>query len=335
MPRQERSSSSQAHTRFSPELFAAVATGASIGLAYLLGASTSDVLLRPAQLVGVASLFSVCVCVFGVAVVWFRRVVVRTTRSQELLQAELERRERFWASAAHDVKSHLAAMALRTELLKRRMGHDARTESLETGLDELRLASKRVAVIITELQDVARLNLGAPLNLELRPTDLVALARGAIQDAEMMTNLDRPFKLSTPAGEVLGSWDAMRIGRVISNLLDNAVKYSPPGSEVEVRIAESWEGGRGWACLTVADHGLGIPAEDLPHIFERFHRASNVRALIPGTGLGLAGAQEIVRQHGGDIVVESQQGSGSSITIRLPLEAPQVSASLAPDLKSA
>jgi signal transduction histidine kinase len=107
------------------------------------------------------------------------------------------------------------------------------------------------------------------------------------------------------------------LGRVLDNLLDNAVKFSPRGGTVEVTLG--CEGHQ--AVLTVADRGEGIPATDLPHIFERFRRGRNVEGRIPGTGIGLAGVQSIVEQHRGTISVESQVGVGTTFTIRLPLGA--------------
>ena len=84
-------------------------------------------------------------------------------------------------------------------------------------------------------------------------------------------------------------------------------------------ITRREEAGEEWAVLTVRDVGLGLPAPDLPHVFERFRRGSNVTKWIAGRGIGLAGAQQIVEQHGGTISVESEEGNGSTFTVRLPL----------------
>jgi signal transduction histidine kinase len=113
---------------------------------------------------------------------------------------------------------------------------------------------------------------------------------------------------------VIGDWDGPRLRRVLDNLLSNAIKYSPAGGEVVVTLAADGDS----AVLRVRDQGLGIPAEDLPHIFERFRRARNAAEIV-GTGLGLSGARQLVEQHGGTIQVESQEGAGSTFTVRLPL----------------
>jgi len=115
--------------------------------------------------------------------------------------------------------------------------------------------------------------------------------------------------------EIVGELDCQRLERVLLNLLTNAVKYSPDGGDVEITVAKDGP----VAVLAVRDSGIGIPAADLPHIFERFYRASNVGDQQRGTGLGLAGVQQIVEQHGGQIRAASGPGAGSTFTVRLPL----------------
>jgi signal transduction histidine kinase len=107
---------------------------------------------------------------------------------------------------------------------------------------------------------------------------------------------------------------------VLDNLLDNAVKYSPRGGAVQVTISVDETATEDVAVLSVIDCGEGIPQSDLPHIFERFHRGRNV-GRIPGTGIGLAGVQRIVELHNGTISAESQVGTGTTFTLRLPLVA--------------
>jgi signal transduction histidine kinase len=108
----------------------------------------------------------------------------------------------------------------------------------------------------------------------------------------------------------------MRLGRVLDNLLNNAIKYSPRGGSIEVALRSE----NGDAVISVSDRGEGIPASDLPHIFERFHRGRNVQK-IPGTGIGLAGVHRIVDLHKGSISVDSRVGEGTTFTIRLPIDA--------------
>jgi signal transduction histidine kinase len=134
----------------------------------------------------------------------------------------------------------------------------------------------------------------------------------------------------------------VRLERVLHNLIGNAIKYSPNGGEVGITITrEAPEAGgtscvshpadhsgdpgdpagasTGWAVVRVSDQGLGIPAADLPHLFEPFYRGTNVAGAIEGTGIGLPVARRVVVEHGGMIEVESEEGVGSTFTIRLPL----------------
>ncbi len=102
--------------------------------------------------------------------------------------------------------------------------------------------------------------------------------------------------------------------QILSNLLSNAIKYSPQGGQVQLTLSCQ----AGQATLRVQDHGIGIPREDQAHLFEMFHRASNVHD-IPGTGLGLAIVKRAVEAHGGTMDVSSQVGAGTTVTVTLPL----------------
>lgn len=126
------------------------------------------------------------------------------------------------------------------------------------------------------------------------------------------------IRLQSEVETLRGFWDGPRLERVLGNLLGNAIKYSPAGGEITVRIAED-AGQRKQAVLSVADRGVGIPAADLAHVFERYRRAGNVESFA-GSGIGLAGAKRIVELHGGTIAVTSTEGQGSTFTVRLPIE---------------
>ncbi len=141
--------------------------------------------------------------------------------------------------------------------------------------------------------------------------------------------LDDVFMLVRPAAERKGvdlqhepieaariGADADKLKQILINLVDNAVKFTPAGSRVRVRV----HGDASGLQVEVADEGPGIPPEDLPHLFARFYRGHNAQAAA-GTGLGLAIAQNLARLHGGDIAVRSQPGQGSTFTLRLPTTA--------------
>jgi signal transduction histidine kinase len=108
--------------------------------------------------------------------------------------------------------------------------------------------------------------------------------------------------------------------QVLNNLVANSIHYTPAGGEVIVSVSQEGEDGRAWAIVKVADSGIGIPQEEMPHIFERFFRGERARLLdVPGTGLGLAISKEIVERHGGRMTVESQADMGATFAVWLPV----------------
>jgi signal transduction histidine kinase len=239
-------------------------------------------------------------------------------RLHSRLQETLRTREAFLASLVHDLKTPLAASMGYAQLVQReaaKVGRPATARRLAEWAAIIEASTARAATLLDELLDIARLEAGRPLDLERRPADLVALAEHAAAEHRRGTERHR-ITVDAPAPELVGEWDAARLARVLDNLLGNAVKYSPAGGEVAVRVAR--EGA--WAVLTVTDEGLGIPAADRARIFERFHRGRNVQGQVAGAGVGLAGARQIVEQHGGSIGVQSREGAGSTFTVRLPLE---------------
>lgn len=158
---------------------------------------------------------------------------------------------------------------------------------------------------------------GADLDLDPRPTDLVALVGGVVTQALGLTPHAIHLDAAVPA--LPATVDATRLERVVANLLANAVKYSPGGGDITVAVRRE-DGATGpQAVIAVHDRSLGIPAADLPHIFQRFRRGSNVRDRIVGSGIGLASVRQIVDWHGGTVAVESEEGVGSTFTVCLPL----------------
>jgi signal transduction histidine kinase len=187
-------------------------------------------------------------------------------------------------------------------------------DKVSEGLTRIDDAVNRMDGQIGELLDTARLQIGQPLDLERVPTDLVRLAQEAVEACRQGAP-EHTLEFHPDLPEIVGEWDAPRLRRVVDNLLGNAVKYSPRGSEVRVRVALKVD----TAVLQVEDNGIGIPEEDLPHIFEWFYRAGNAPEGVAGTGIGLAGAQHVVQQHGGTIAVESKVGVGTRFTVHLPI----------------
>lgn len=238
-------------------------------------------------------------------------------RAAEILQRE------FLDGVAHDLRNPLAAVKGQAQLLLRQFTKRGGVEPdrLLAGLRGIDTSVEQMTAQIAELQDVARLRSGHPLALRAMPTDLVALVQAAVEGARQISSHHEISVAATPP-TLIGRWDAARLRRVIDNLLGNAIKYSPGGGDVAVTVrAENRPAGR-WVQVEVRDAGVGIPAAELGRIFERFRRGSNVAGRIRGTGIGLAGARQIVEQHGGAIAIASDEGRGTVVTVTLPLIPP-------------
>ncbi|GAC1558048.1 MAG: hypothetical protein NVS2B7_33140 [Herpetosiphon sp.] len=233
---------------------------------------------------------------------------------------DLERaREEFLSSAAHDLKTPLTIIRAGTQLAVRRLSRIEADgiEAVVRTLTSIEVNTQRMLDLINELVDVTRVQMGTVLDLHPVATDLVALVRGVIEQHRGVAPQRIQFDTNQP--QIQGVVDGTRLERVIANMLSNAIKYSAADDSIDVHVMRD-DGPSGAAVsIAVQDRGMGIPANDLPHIFERFHRASNVVGHIPGTGIGLASAQQIVAQHGGTMSVTSREGEGSTFTVRLPL----------------
>jgi PAS domain S-box-containing protein len=242
-----------------------------------------------------------------------------TARLYRDVQEALATRDVFLSAVSHDLRTPLATIKGMTQLLLRQA---RRTESLPSArvaerLDEVDRCANRMVAMIDELLDLVRNEAGKP-EIDRRPMNLVELARQVAAEAQRSTHHHR-LVVKTDRSEIEGSWDRARLERALANLLSNAIKYSPDGGAISLtlRSVHGPEQGQ-WAEIAVRDSGLGIPAADLPHIFEPFHRGSNVAGRIQGVGIGLAGVKQIVEQHGGTIAVESTEGNGTCFSLRLP-----------------
>jgi signal transduction histidine kinase len=208
-------------------------------------------------------------------------------------------------------------------------------ERLATSADPILEAVRRMGRWIDQLSDLARTQIGQPLRLDRQPTELVSLAEQITAEHQRTSGAHR-VQVVSEVPQLIGDWDRARLERLLDNLLGNAIKYSPRGGEITLTIhLERPDGEDGWAVLRLRDEGVGIPAADLPYIFEPFRRAGNVAPEITGTGIGLVSARQAVEAHGGTITVQSEAGKGSTFTVRLPLAPPAAPALNAPNAPNA
>ncbi len=249
------------------------------------------------------------------------RIVQAVMRDISQRRAHEQMQREFFASVSHDLKNPLAALKGQVQLLQRRARRRQQLTAadLEQPLRAIESISDRMAGMIEELVDVAQLRSGHPLRLRREAVDLVSLCRRRIEEHQHATT-QHHIRLFCRHERLVGWWDARRLERVIDNLLANAVKYSHGGT-IAVRLDAEGRAEVPWAKLEIEDQGVGIPADDLPFIFERFRRGSNVEDRVAGTGLGLAGAREVVMQHGGEVTIDSEEGRGTCVTIWLPVQA--------------
>jgi len=249
------------------------------------------------------------------------------TRSLELSRRELlEQNDRLRESeehkrdlismVSHEIRTPLAAVVGFTALLLER---DFPPDEQQRYLEIVDQQARRLAALAEDFLDVQLLE-GGGLTLERARFDLVDLTR---EQAHLFFSHDDShlLDLELPDEPVTVHADRDRMAQVIGNLLSNAIKYSPGGGSVDVVLAVEGERAR----LSVADQGIGIPADELPRVFDKFFRGTDA-ASIGGTGLGLAVAREIVASHGGDIVVDSRPGQGSTFTVDLPVTKSSVAA---------
>jgi signal transduction histidine kinase len=241
----------------------------------------------------------------------------RLSDAREALQRDVETRDGFLAAASHDLRNPLGAISASAEILERSAERPGGVppERLRACLGHIRLATRRMATLIDGFLDVARVELGRPLELALEDADLVPLVRQVVAECQQ-TATHLTIACETPE-RLVARVDVSRLQRVVANVLGNAVKYSPGGGAVRVALTRDGPA----AALSVRDSGIGIPEQELGRVFERFYRASNVAGRIAGTGIGLAGVRQIVHEHGGTIAIESALGAGTHITIRVPLGA--------------
>ncbi len=232
-----------------------------------------------------------------------------------LLEVERQKEE-FLQSITHDLKNPLTTILGNAQLLQRLEESSAGRSG--AAASNIEYAGRRALSLVDEILDLTRLQMGHSLEMSYVSVSLPELA---VQVAEQLqpTTDKHSIALDILNDDVVGQWDAVRIERVVANLVSNAINYSPGGGQITVRVRREVQNDRATGVLEIEDRGLGIPAHEMPRLFERFWRGSNVREQVPGTGLGLAGAKAIVEAHGGEIRVDSTEGQGSTFAVHLPL----------------
>lgn len=223
-------------------------------------------------------------------------------------------RDELLALVTHDLRSPISAVHLTAESLLAMLPEQPAPADLERKMRRVESAASHAARLVDELFAGARIAAGKQLSGGRRRVDVSEFVERKVEEYAERSPRHRIVLTCTVRGNQ-AEWDPSAIERVVDNLLGNAIKYSPEGGEIRV---EAWQRD-GSVIISVQDQGVGIPAEELAQLFKPFYRASNVTRRMKGTGLGLAIARRIADEHGGDLTVESTEGSGSTFTLRLPL----------------
>lgn len=239
---------------------------------------------------------------------------VRAEQAAERERRARQDRDRLIATISHDLATPLSVLS-GTLQMTNRLGAGAQAD-LPRLLARLERATNRATSLVRMLGDVQALERGR-LALDLRRRDL----RDVIAPvAEMLDQFSERHSVTViaPDRPVTLMVDADRLQRVLENLVNNGIKYSPDGGSVEISITQEGES----AVIAVRDEGIGISAEAAPRIFERSYRAQEAVDTAPGLGLGLSIAAQIVTEHGGTIEARAAESRGTVVVVRLPLDAP-------------
>ncbi|HMQ31654.1 MAG TPA: ATP-binding protein [Chloroflexaceae bacterium] len=236
--------------------------------------------------------------------------------AQARAEAALQLRETFLSVAAHELKTPLTSLLGQAQLLERRLSQ----AGLLGGPNERSLQvvvgqARRLSHLIGALLDGAQLESGH-LVIDLKPVDIGALVRRIVEEARPML-VGHTLSCTVDGTDLRVRGDAVRLEQILQNLVSNAAKYSPQGSTIAIGARR--EGAA--VTVSVADEGIGISADLVPHLFERFYRVESPETRgVSGVGVGLYVVRELVRLHGGTVEVRSAPGEGSSFIVRLPGE---------------
>ncbi len=248
-------------------------------------------------------------------------LALQAAEAYRACKASLHQTQETLATTIHDVMSPLTYIKGVTQRLRRiekQFADPAESSDFTGRLEGIDAAVNRTAAALSSLAQSAQpLSESWTTQLPQR-TELAGLVRQTVAAEQLMAK-HHSIRIAEAPPVLEGAWDADRVERLLSNLISNAVKYSPPGRSIDVRLGREVDNEGHWAVLRVIDQGLGIPARDLPFVFEPFRRGSNVGS-VSGTGLGLASVWQTIKACDGRLWVESEEGKGTRVTVHLPLD---------------
>jgi signal transduction histidine kinase len=238
-------------------------------------------------------------------------LAIENSRLYGASQQAVALRDDFISAASHELRTPVTSLKVYTEVLQRQAARRG-DDHTRGQLGKMHAQIERLAVLIADLLDVSKIEAGK-LELRREEVDLRRMVDEVVEAIQATTLKHRITVEGRVRRLVVG--DQERLGQVLTNLLTNAVKYSPQANCIVVRLAETADG----AMIEVEDSGIGIDPEHLDRVFDRFYRVSSPdEKTFPGLGMGLYISHEIVRRHGGAIEVESKRGHGSVFRVVIP-----------------
>jgi heavy metal sensor kinase len=238
------------------------------------------------------------------------RLTVALNRMMERLDDAFQHINRFSADVSHELRTPLTILRgeLETAVQHERLSPEL-LDLVGSALEE----TERLRTIVDQLLVVSRLDAG-DAHMEKLQLDLGQLATSTVEQMLLLAEEKSITVRCDVQPDVEVEGDPSRLKQIVVNLLDNAIRYTGEGGSISVSAAKQ----NGWATLTVSDNGAGIPAEALPHVFERFYRADKARSRYSGgSGLGLSIVNAICTAHRGEVEIASTEGAGTTVTIRL------------------
>ncbi|MEL7120263.1 MAG: ATP-binding protein [Bacteroidota bacterium] len=228
---------------------------------------------------------------------------------------EIDRmKARFFANISHEFRTPLTVITGMIEQIE-----ENSDKWLDRGMRMIKRNSSNMLSLVNQILDLAKLESGK-LKLKLMQGDIIAYVKVISESFHALAeNRNVRFIVNSQIDELIMDYDPEQLLRVISNLLSNSIKFTPPEGKVELQMAKSTDGTQFF--ISVTDTGIGIPSDRLPHIFDRFYQVPGESLRQEqGTGIGLALSKELVKLMEGDISVESEEGKGTSFHIVLPIQ---------------
>jgi PAS domain S-box-containing protein len=237
-------------------------------------------------------------------------------------RAALRAKDQLLSIAAHELRTPLTAMLGFSDLVKAQLEQELiDREAVNRRMATIQREARRLAKLVEQLLGLAQLESGAS-PLEIAPVDLGELVTRVMERFELTPENAGRLRLIQEVSGVVGNWDENRLDQILTNLIDNAMKYSPPGSPIEIVIDQT---DPTETCLEVRDHGSGLTSDELGHLFRPFSRLGADRSRGSGLGLGLYVSRTLAERHGGKLMLESPpETSGVTARLTLPLDRPAI-----------